>query len=188
MKITAGVSKGRKIALSRKAKGIRPTSAKARESIFNIIGAYVREATFLDLFAGAGIVGMEALSRGASTATFVEKNRFHAEQIKTTLQTAGLENKAVVYCQDVEHFIKTVQRRRENFDILFADPPYHDYDMEALFLLFSDRGVPITKDGFFIIEHFHKKTTPERIGNIALFKRYRYGDTILAVYRNRSDE
>src|SRR4051794_17402304 len=120
MRIIAGAHRGRRIAAP-KGRDTRPTSDRVRENAFNLIGP-VDDAEVLDLFAGSGAMGLEALSRGAAHATFVESSRDACRVIDANLETLGL--RATVLCQDV---LRALAQDRRRYDLVLCDPPY-DFD------------------------------------------------------------
>jgi len=130
MRIITGESKGRKIKVP---KGIRPTQDRVRESIFNILGDKVIKKSILDLFAGSGSFGLEAISRGASKAIFVETDHKVIKILKENIDMLGCEEKTKVIRADA---IKTIRDLGSDFqhpDIIFADPPYNKGFMERIF-------------------------------------------------------
>jgi 16S rRNA (guanine(966)-N(2))-methyltransferase RsmD len=118
MRIIAGSARGRRL-VGPSSEGTRPLSDRAREALFNILGPGIRDERFLDLFAGTGAVGLEALSRGAASATFVEQGRDALADIRTNLTDLGFDGGAVV-AGDVVGFLG---RTREQFDVVFSGPP-----------------------------------------------------------------
>ncbi len=168
---------------SRVSKNLRRTTSLVKRAFFDIIGERIQGSRFLDLYAGEGGVGMEALKRGASFALFVESSKRHGELILKRLRDSSLSEKGRVTMERVEDFLSTY-RHAETFDIVFADPPYESLEYEVL-----ERSLPeftgISDDTIICIEHFHKKILPEEIGSLVLLKRYRYGDTILSFYRRK---
>lgn len=123
MYIIAGQYKNRKI-ITPKGDDTRPTSSRLRESLFNICQTYIEDADFLDLFAGSGSVGFEALSRGARHATFVENNREAVHCINKTIESLGIENQTDVRSGDVFAILERLTKHNKSFDIIYADPPY----------------------------------------------------------------
>ena len=126
MRIIAGSRKGHSIAAP-KGLDTRPTSDRVREAVFNIVAPWVEDADVLDLFAGSGAMGLEALSRGAARAVFVEADPAACRTIERNLDKLGLRGE--VRCADVLTAIATERRR---FDLVFCDPPYAESDHEAL--------------------------------------------------------
>ncbi len=124
MRISGGESKGRRIAPPRHG-GVRPTSDKVREALFSILGERVKGAVFLELFAGTGAVGIEAISRGAKRAVFVDSSAKSARLIRENLESLSYRERAAVVTKDAIVFLKKTARELGPYDIVFADPPYH---------------------------------------------------------------
>lgn len=170
MRITGGEFKGRVIKIP---KGIRPTQDKVREAIFNILGDRVKDARFLDLFAGSGAIGIEALSRSAKEVVFVEKSGRILRVLKDNLKSLDLpvsrrecEDKIRIIGKDV---LKIVDRTDilsiKGYDIVFADPPYNRGFISKLIPLLPSSSI-------IILEHSKRE-------EISGGKDYRFGDTIL---------
>ena len=119
MRVIGGSARGRKL-VGPSSEGTRPLSDRAREALFNILGPGIRGERVLDLFAGTGAVGVEALSRGALSATFVEQGRDALADIRTNLSTLGFDDRGSVVATDALAFVR---RTREEFDVIFAGPP-----------------------------------------------------------------
>jgi len=181
MRIISGRSKGRKLRHDGSA-GLRPTSAKVREAVFSILGEMVEGSRFLDLFAGTGAVGVEALSRGAAEVTFVESNTGHTERLKRVLRDFGMEEGAVVVGMDAVSFLRSAQC---SYDIIFADPPYNYGRLEEVLEIIYNRDI-LEGQGTLIVEHSSRRTLPPLVGGLELARQYRYGDTGLSKYvRNK---
>ncbi len=163
-------------------KGLRRTTSLVKKALFDIIGEKIKGSHFLDLYAGEGGVGIEALRRGADSAVFVEGSKKNAGVINKRLSEHGFL-RAEVIVTEVEKFLKSF-RVQQSFDIIFADPPYESDEYEILL-----ENLPlfkgIKKDTIICIEHFHKMILPEEAASLVLLKRYRYGDTILSFYRRK---
>ena len=123
MKITGGTLGGRTLR-TRDGKGTRPTDARAREMLFNILGAQVLGARFLDLYGGTGSVGIEALSHGASSCVFVEQNAVACRIIKQNLQALNLEEQTQVWNATVKSALNRLGQDKIGFDLVFCDPPF----------------------------------------------------------------
>lgn len=123
MQIMGGIYKGR-VLISPKGKQTRPTSGKLREAFFNICQHFIEDASFLDLFAGSGAIGLEALSRGAKNVTFIEQDREALRCIRTNITQLKLQDQTDVLAKDA---VKTLSKLKDPFDIVFADPPYETY-------------------------------------------------------------
>ena len=129
----------------------RPTSDKVKETLFNILSPYIYTDTcFLDLYAGSGSIGIEALSRGAGRAVFAEKGREAVACIKENLKTTGLEDKASVMNMDVLSALNRLEGR-ERFDLVFMDPPYNN-EYEKDVLTFLARSTLLCEDALIVVE------------------------------------
>ena len=150
MRIITGKLKGRKIPVPDTGL-LRPTSDRAKEGIFSVIDAriYLENIRILDLFAGSGSLGFEAISRGASHCTFVDNERKHTEHIKKLARDFGVESQIRTETSEVVDFL---QNNSQSYDLIFADPPYDYPGLEDLTdLVFS--GNLLNIDGWFILEH-----------------------------------
>jgi 16S rRNA (guanine(966)-N(2))-methyltransferase RsmD len=188
VRISSGRLKGRKVVTSRKiftsteGDELRPTSSKVREAIFNILQAEIDQSMFLDLYAGTGAVGLEALSRGAERVFFVESNQVRSKAIVDYIKKLDLEARAVVYRETTNAFLKRAVMRGMQFDIIFADPPYISDDFEQALPYVAEHNI-LKDDGCILVEHSSKKVLPEHIHDIKRIKNYKYGDTMLTLYR-----
>lgn len=141
IRITGGFLRGRMIASPRHAK-VRPTASQTRQALFNILGQDV-SGRMLDLFAGTGVMSVEALSRGMEHCTLVEKNRTQALQIRQNLKTLNLDAQVHVVLADVQNFLQ--QETQERYDLIYADPPFiKDYpDLRGVLPLRKEQGVAV---------------------------------------------
>jgi 16S rRNA (guanine966-N2)-methyltransferase len=170
MRIIAGSRKGHRIAAP-KGRDTRPTSDRVRESLFNLVGP-VDEATVLDLFAGSGALGLEALSRGAASATFVESDRDACRVINANLDKLGLH--ATVLCQDA---VRALGSERRRFDLVLCDPPY-GYDRRRLD---GELARLLEPDGLLVLETAGREDAPEVPGLRERTSR-RYGAARLTLF------
>lgn len=177
MRVSGGIGRGRRLKVPA-GSGVRPTSDKVKQALFNILGEKVAGAAFLDLYAGAGGVGIEALSRGADRVVFVDVSRDSLNVIKHNIEQTGFGERAEVVAAKAEAFLK---KPAGPFDIVFLDPPYAG-ELQPLLDRISEVGI-LKPDGIVIAEHFKKQPSPERAGGIALFREAKYGDTVLAFYK-----
>nr|WP_282432148.1 16S rRNA (guanine(966)-N(2))-methyltransferase RsmD [Desulfurispora thermophila] len=160
----------------------RPTADRVKEALFNILGAAVIESDFLDLFAGTGNVGIEALSRGARKACFVEKDRRAVGAIKQNLALTGLSQQAEIWAGDVFKILNNLSERKINFDFIFLDPPYDKgYEEGVMELIIA--GKLLRPGGLLIAEVSKRQVMPEEKNGLALWRREKYGDTVLCFYR-----
>ena len=176
MRIIGGEAKGRTLHFPSGSKE-RPTSDFLREALFNLLGSLQNKA-FLDLFAGSGSVGLEAASRGAQGVYFIEKNKHLGEVIKKNIQTCCFGIKCRIIAGDIEFGLRDLFRKKYEFDIIFADPPYNRNLVEAT-LKFLSRYHVLRKDGIIIIQHSIKETFSELDDNIYKTDQRKYGDNTL---------
>ena len=189
VRISGGRLKGRRIVASKKvfaaAEGdeLRPTSAKVREAIFNIMQAEIYNALFLDLYAGTGAVGLEALSRGAEKVFFAEDSRVRCKALMDYIHRLNLDDRTSVYQGKAEAFLQSAVRKGLKFDIIFADPPYLSDEIGKVLPYIGEQGL-LKDGGSVLIEHSSKSTLHEGgMPHIRLIKQYRYGDTMITLYR-----
>ncbi len=171
---------------SLKGQALRPTSDRLRETLFNILGEGVKDSAFVDLYAGTGAVGIEALSRGASSSFFVEHHRPAIVVIHHNLQTLEIAGEAHVMDADVLQGLKRLEARNVHADYIFLDPPY---DAEAAYenvVGFLGRSQMLAIGGKVIAEHSRKRKLPERIGALELARVVEQGDSALSFYRTMS--
>ena len=165
----------------KKQKGLRPTTGKVREALFDILRGRIGDARFLDLYAGTGAVGINALSEGAAEVVFVEENKGHIKKIRELAEKHHVSDRADVINQKAMSFVNRAELQGVTFDIIFLDPPYHtDEIINALAAV--GRSAIIKKDGIVIAEHFTKKTLPDRFDRLRKVKDYNYGDSVLSLF------
>lgn len=161
-----------------KKQNVRPTPAIVRKAIFDIL-RNIEDKTFIDLYAGKGLVGIEAIKRGAKEVIFVERDPVLCIFIKNSLEKKNLMDRAKVYNLDS---IKFLNEMAVKYDIIFADPPYGSGELERIFNIFEKKNL-LNKDGVLILQHYKNESLKERLKNLKIHKCYRYGDTFLTVYR-----
>jgi len=177
VRVSAGVLKGRSIAVPR---GVRPTESRVREALFDILGPALRGKSFLDLFAGSGAVGLEALSRGAGTVLQVDGDPRTVEHLSATYRQLALAD-IDSYRLDLPDQIARLAPRR--FDWVFADPPY-DFPHYAQLV----RALPalLAPDGISVVEHESGLAPPDGSATFGLVKSRRYGGSVLSFYEASS--
>jgi len=180
MRVIAGTHRGRRLSGPRGI-ALRPTSDKVREALFSILGTQVSGSRFLDLYAGTGAVGIEALSRGAASVTFVESDPKAVQLLQKNLQTCQLVNRAQVCVGQTAIFLKRKDWWGGPYDVLFADPPYASPD-ELETLIHAWRPGLLSEHATVIIEQDSRTTLPSSIDHGTLVRRYVYGDTALYLY------
>ena len=152
---------------------VRPTSDRLRETLFNVIAPRIEDARFLDLCAGSGAVGIEALSRGASHATFVDRSRRSCALIESNLGLCRIpEEQQEIYCSEASEFLRQFKDKR--WDIVFFDPPYKDDYLKTLQLLGNNTLV--------IAEHHHKTQLPDTVGQLQRIRILKQGDSALSFF------
>lgn len=181
MRVIAGSHKGRRL-LSPTTNDIRPTSGRVKEALFSILGDRISGASMLDLFAGTGAIGIEALSRGAARAIFVEAHPASLKLLKTNLDQCGLFGNTEVYPGELRTFFQHAARTGLTFDIIFADPPYRDDSASTLLPLLGQSAM-ILPHTVVILEHPTKHQIPPQVGPLNRVRQYRYGDTSLSLFR-----
>ncbi|HEY6118976.1 MAG TPA: 16S rRNA (guanine(966)-N(2))-methyltransferase RsmD [Pyrinomonadaceae bacterium] len=184
MRIIAGKFKGRHLK-SPPSFEVRPTSDRLRETLFNVIASRLAGTHFLDLCAGSGAVGIEALSRDAAHVTFVDRSRKMCALIEANLDLCRVpEDETEVVLSEAVAFLRRSMPRIA-WDLVFFDPPYVT-DYEQVLEIFSSRASDLLdKDGLFIAEHHHKTNLPEDIGNLVRNRILKQGDSSLSFYERR---
>jgi 16S rRNA (guanine966-N2)-methyltransferase len=176
LRVIGGVAKGRRLKLV-PGDGTRPIMDRVKEALFNILREYVPDASFLDLFAGTGSVGIEALSRGAASARFVENARLAAKIIEENLAVTGLTELGEIVRQDVFDYLKQPDPRA--FEIVYIAPPqYKTLWMDALRLL-DDHPEHIAPDGIVVVQIDPSEKQEIALKHLAPYDERRYGNTLL---------
>lgn len=184
MRVIAGSFKGRVLAPVRGR--IRPTAARVREAIFNVLGPAVLEARVLDLFAGTGALGIEALSRGAGPAVFVEDHPEALKVLRRNLESLHLEDRTTVWPLPVQAALKKLAARGEHFGLAFLDPPYGGGLAAAALAALAQRDL-LLPQAWVVVEHSRREELPEADGRLQRRRVRRYGDTLVTFYRNRDE-
>ena len=182
MRVIAGKYRSRTLR-SLKGQALRPTSDRLRETLFNILGPAVLGATFVDLYSGTGAVGIEALSRGASHAIFVEQHAAAVTLIRRNLESLGIGAEAEVLGMNVLRAEERLAARHVHAQFIFLDPPYAaDIEYESALEALGDSPL-VSPDGRVIVEHLRKRSLPERVGDLELARVVEQGDAALSFYR-----
>jgi len=160
-------------------RSVRPTSDRVKESIFNILGGKVKGRFVLELFAGTGNLGMEALSRGAAKVVFVEKSMQAVRIIERNLLETGMMAQSEVLPKDVTRAIEILARRNESFDLILMDPPYREGWVQKALERFQ--RTPIHhEDSMLVIEHDRREPLPEVIEGWEVIKQRQLGNTVVS--------
>ena len=186
MRVIAGIYRSR-VLKSLKGLALRPTSDRLRETLFNVLGPSVTGSRFLDLFAGTGAIGIEALSRGAAEVVFVENHPPAASLIRRNLASLGIRSGATVLAVDALRALEKLAGRQKRdavrFDFIFLDPPYaaaKDYSRVLEFLGSADL---LASGGIVIAEHRRSFALPEAAGALLRYRVLKQGDAALSFYR-----
>jgi 16S rRNA (guanine(966)-N(2))-methyltransferase RsmD len=183
MQVTDGKHKGKYLQSTVSPK-VRPTARRIREVAFKILYRRIRAKRFLDLCAGCGTVGIEAISRGAIISTFVERSAKMCTYIKKNLETCGIKEGHGEVCEmEAVPFLKKMWKRRRFWDVVYFDPPYDSNYDEAM--KYFSRGATVTPGGVLVIEHHSEMFFPEKIGVMKRFRVVVQGETTLSFYERK---
>lgn len=191
MRVITGSAKGRPLKTV-KGRDIRPTADRVKESLFNVIGGRVADAEFLDLFAGSGAVGIEALSRGARRCVFVELMTPHLKVVEENLAATGLADRAELLRRDARAAVSDLGQRGRQFDLIFVDPPYANELVPAALKGIAEHSL-LKPGGWVICEHHKKDLVPDTVvgpsaaGGLERFRELIFGETIMSLYQGISD-
>lgn len=177
MRVIAGSARGVPL-FSPEGDALRPTLDRVRENLFNILQPWFPGARFLDLFAGTGANGIEALSRGAEAVTFVEADRTAMNLVRRNLEKTRLTDHAVCLQLRLPDHLGQVPGQ---YDVIFADPPYALEDLEGLLSAIAARDL-LREDGILVLEHSRKRSVPEMVGGLTQTRHKKYGETSLSFY------
>ena len=185
MRVIAGKYRGRKLK-SPPSFDTRPTSDRLRETLFNILAPRSEDARFLDLCAGTGAVGIEALSRGAASVTFVDRSRKMVALVAANVESLDVTNAKIeiVAAGAMEFLRRHLNQQAEPFDIIFFDPPYAE-DYEAVLGFVGEHAAEMVQpDGIVIVEHHRKKLLPDE-PPLERYRELKQGDSVLSFFRAR---
>ena len=165
---------------------VRPTTDRVKESMFNIVQDWVYDSQVLDLFAGSGALGIEALSRGASQAVFCDNSLDSIKIIKSNIEKARLADRSQIVSGDFKRCLRDMEAKNQSFDMIFVDPHYYEGLFEEV--LDTIRSCKILKkDGIVIVEHDAKKPIGQ-VEGLEVYKEKKYGITMLTFYCLEDDD
>ncbi|MFS0672328.1 16S rRNA (guanine(966)-N(2))-methyltransferase RsmD [Ornithinibacillus sp. 179-J 7C1 HS] len=176
MRVIAGIHKGRQLKAV-PGKSTRPTTDKVKEAVFQILGPFFNGGQALDLFAGSGSLGLEALSRGMETCIFVDKHPKAVQTIKENVSMLKLEDNVEIFRADAFRALTAAAKRELRFDLIFLDPPYNKVNYEELLDLIEKEHL-LRVDGIIYCEHDINDTMPDSISSLTIKKQVKYGGTI----------
>ncbi len=180
IRVIAGKAKGRKLQMV-PGQDVRPIGDRVKESLFNIIGPDIREARFLDLFAGTGSVGIEALSRGAARVLFIDENRRAVETIRKNLEHTKLQEEGAVEQRDAFQLLK-YKPKREPFDYIFVAPPQYKGMWLKGVRAIDDNVAWLNPDAWVIAQIDPNEYEDMKLSNLIEFDQRRYGKTLLLFF------
>ncbi|MBW4080865.1 16S rRNA (guanine(966)-N(2))-methyltransferase RsmD [Paenibacillus sp. S150] len=181
MRVVSGSAKGRPLK-SVPGSGTRPTTDKVKEAMFSIIGPYFEGGAVLDLFAGTGGLGIEALSRGMDQAVFVDMEQKSIDTVRANLKAAKVEEQAEVYRNDAGRALSALEKRGRSFDLVFLDPPYRLKHGHELMLAMVQKGL-LRQDAVIVLEHESGYEYPEVIPGFHRTRQAVYGETTVCIYK-----
>jgi 16S rRNA (guanine966-N2)-methyltransferase len=180
MRVITGTKKGKKLAML-DGNNVRPTSDRVKEAIFSIIQFDIQDAVVVDLFAGSGQLGIEALSRGASQAVFIDSSKAAIDIIKQNLQLCELLQKSRVALMQAKDFL---QNTKDVFDIALLDPPYNKGIIANVLPLLVKK---MSNNGIIVCEHQVGELLPEAVDNFKLKRQYKYGRINISIYKLKEE-
>ena len=181
MRVITGSARGKKL-ITLEGNDVRPTSDMVKEAIFSIVQFEVAGAKVLDLFAGSGQLGIEALSRGASLAVFVDSSTDSVKVVRENLKNTGLAQNSRVVAMDSFAYLGGC---KDKFDVVFLDPPYSKDIIPQILPKVVEK---LNDNGIIVCEHDKKDLLPEEAGDFCRFRTYSYGRIALTTYRRRNEE
>ena len=184
LRIIAGKAKGRRLKV-RQVDGLRPTSDRARETLFNILAPQISNARFLDMFAGSGAVGIEALSRGAAATVFIEQDERVAVELETNLELCCFSVLGRVVRGSWQDALPRVKATENPFDIVFLDPPYDWADAHTCLAAVFDQAM-VSVNGVAIVEHRSTRDV-QLVAGLELLRRVNVGDTAFSMFASQGN-
>lgn len=181
MRVITGTARGRKLQTLPGGDVVRPTGDKVKESMFSIVQFELQDAIVLDAFSGSGQLGIEALSRGAKKAYFLDSNKEAMQVTMANLKTTGLFDRSVCLHTDAVSFLRTA---KETFDVVLLDPPYSKGLVEEVLPVLAERCNPFA---WVLCETDAREVLPKEVGTLKQYREYKYSKTKLTVYRNQEE-
>ncbi|MFY2557854.1 16S rRNA (guanine(966)-N(2))-methyltransferase RsmD [Corallococcus terminator] len=183
MRIVSGSAKGRAIAGPKSTSlHIRPTADRVRETIFNVLGQFLDGQRVLDLYAGTGALGLEALSRGAGNVVLVDQDREAQALCRQNTDALGFASQVELLAQPVVRALESLRRRNERFELIFADPPYAARVVETVLEGVTGAAL-LAPSGMLVVEHDKREGAPDAHAGLTLEDQRRFGDTLVSFYR-----
>ncbi len=181
MRIIAGEMKGRRLRTPDDSR-VRPTTDKVKEAIFSMIAPYLEDSVVIDLFAGTGNLGLEAISRGARRVYFADRDRRSIALVRENTAYCRAEERAVILCADYKEALTEIGERA---DIIFLDPPYRSGHLEKALEQIAVNDI-LEEGGLVVAEHDVGSPMPDLLGNLVMVKSRKYGKIAVTIYENVS--
>jgi 16S rRNA (guanine966-N2)-methyltransferase len=186
MRVVSGNCKGRPLKAV-PGSTTRPTTDKVKEALFNMIGPYFNGGMGLDLFAGSGGLGIEALSRGLERVIFIDRDTKAIQIVHENIRSCHFEEKAEVYRNDAERALKALIKRELSFDYIFLDPPYKKQQLVSLMEKMDEKQL-LNNNGVIVCEHGHEVELPQAVGEFKQIKHEKYGIIAITIYSRVGEE
>ncbi len=180
MKVISGTLKGRKIE-GYNIDGTRPTMDRVKESLFGMIQDNLKESIFLDLFAGSGQIGIEAISNGSKKCYFIDNNKEVINILNKNITNLNIKDKSQIILSDWKKSLNNFHDKNIKFDLIFVDPPY-DYDVYVKILEKVSTLNLLNDNGLIILEHHNLKLN-KTYNNLSLYKERNYGNKTISIYK-----
>jgi 16S rRNA (guanine(966)-N(2))-methyltransferase RsmD len=181
MRIVAGRARGRTLLAPKDDRMTRPTADRVRETLFNVLGQYLDGERVLDLYAGTGALGLEAVSRGAGHAVLVDQDREAVKLCRANAESLGFTAEVEVLPLPVPRALAKLKERGDVFQLVFSDPPYAARALQATLEGLS--GGLVASGGTVVLEHGKEEAAPEQVGPFTRLDERRFGDTLVTLYR-----
>lgn len=185
MRVIAGTLKGRSLKAV-PGMSTRPTTDKIKESIFNIIGPFFNGGTALDLFAGSGGLGIEAISRGFDRCIFVDRDFKAVQTIKTNVSQCKVQDQSEIFRNDSARALQALAKKEAVFEGIFLDPPYKKQKLEALLFIIDKQNL-LSAEGFIVAEHAKEVSLTHSIGALQMVRSETYGITGISIYKKERE-
>jgi 16S rRNA (guanine966-N2)-methyltransferase len=186
VRVVSGTCKGRPLKAV-PGNTTRPTTDKVKEALFNMIGPYFDGGIGLDLFAGSGGLGLEALSRGLERVIFIDRESKAIQVINENIRACKFEEQTEVYRNDAERALKALIKREITFDYIFLDPPYKKQQLVSLMEKMDQQNV-VKTNGIIVCEHSFDVELPQLVGQLTQIKHEKYGMIAVTIYSRTSEE
>ncbi|ADO71643.1 16S rRNA (guanine(966)-N(2))-methyltransferase RsmD [Stigmatella aurantiaca] len=184
MRIVAGSARGRALQGPKPtSRHIRPTADRVRETLFNVLGQWLEGQAVLDLYAGTGALGLEALSRGAGRAVLVDSDREAQALCRQNTDTLGFSSQVELLCLPVARAVEQLGQKGLSFELIFADPPYAVRGVEGVLEQVA-RSKLLTPGGMLVVEHDKREVAPGSHEGLERVDQRKFGDTVASFYRN----